>query len=110
MGGVSSQNPDSKTSSWYNLALISESASYSGTGQSYHMLLTGLDTDCQYEVRLRAMNNHGWSQLSEPFIFTTSSEDKQELLSSSFLSSKSPNMLTLSKYFLLLFIPILTFL
>jgi len=96
--GVSSQNPDSKTSSWYNLALISESASYSGTGQSYHMLLTGLDIDCQYEVRLRAMNKHGWSQLSEPFIFTTSSEDKQELLSSSFLSSKSPNMLTLSTF------------
>ena len=57
--GVSSQNPDSKTSSWYNLALISESASYSGTGQSYHMLLTGnyvcnlcwqLIHDCWWQV------------------------------------------------------------
>ena len=72
--GVSSSMPDSNTSSWYNLALISDSASYSGSGHSYHMLLTGLDTDCQYEVRIRAMNSHGWSQLSEPFIFTTSSK------------------------------------
>ena len=50
--GVSSASPDLNTSSWYNLALISDSASYSGTGDTYHMLLTGLDTDCQYEVRL----------------------------------------------------------
>lgn len=75
--GLSSVSPDLSTSSWYNLALISDSASYSGSGgagSGYHMMLTGLDTDAEYEVRLRAMNNHGWSQLSEPFIFSTSSE------------------------------------
>ena len=38
------------------------------------MLLTQLDTDSQYEVRLRAMNKHGWSSLSEPFLFNTASE------------------------------------
>lgn len=74
--GLSSVSPDLTTSSWYNLALISDSASYSGSGagSGYHMMLTGLDTDAEYEVRLRAMNNHGWSQLSEPFLFSTSSE------------------------------------
>ena len=71
-----STKPDTNTSSWYNLALISDSASYSGAGagSGYHMMLTGLDTDCEYEVRLRAMNKHGWSQLSDPFIFSTASE------------------------------------
>lgn len=107
--GVSSSQPDSNTSSWYNLALISDSASYSGSGHSYHMLLTGLDTDCQYEVRIRAMNSHGWSQLSEPFIFTTSSQNKQELLSSSLLSSKSSNIFILSKFLISVMI-VLTFL
>jgi len=100
--GVTSSSPNLNTSSWYNLALISDSASYSGSGHSYSMLLTGLDKDCQYEVRLRAMNSHGWSQLSEPFIFTTSSQNKQELLSSSLLSSESPNIFILSKNFLCL--------
>ena len=27
--------------------------------------------DSEYEVRIRAMNRQGWSQLSEPFYFTT---------------------------------------
>lgn len=108
--GLSSASPDLVTSSWYNLALISDSASYSGSGagSGYHMMLTGLDTDAEYEVRLRAMNNHGWSQLSEPFLFSTSSQDKQELLSSSLLSSKSPNIYTLSKLLIIL-VPASTF-
>ena len=38
------------------------------------MVLTGLEADSEYEVRLRAMNRHGWSQLSQPFVFYTSSK------------------------------------
>ena len=38
---------------------------------SYRMELTGLDTDCEYEVRIRAMNSQGWSPLSNPFTFKT---------------------------------------
>ena len=74
MQGVSGPAPSSITSSWYNLALISDTATYSGNTNSYSMLLTQLDTDSQYEVRLRAMNKHGWSSLSEPFLFNTASE------------------------------------
>ena len=50
--GLSSVTPDLVTSSWYNLALISDSASYSGSGagSGYHMMLTGLETDAEYEV------------------------------------------------------------
>jgi Fibronectin type III domain len=33
--------------------------------------LSGLNPDSEYEVRIRAMNRQGWSQLSEPFFFTT---------------------------------------
>ena len=72
--GLKTSQPDTATSSWYNLALISDTASYSGSTNSYSMLLTQLETDSQYEVRLRAMNKHGWSSLSEPFIFNTASE------------------------------------
>jgi hypothetical protein len=35
------------------------------------MELTGLTNDTEYEVRLRAMNSQGWSQLSNPFLFRT---------------------------------------
>ena len=35
------------------------------------MVLTGLETGAQYEVRLRAMNKQGWSSLSDSFYFTT---------------------------------------
>ncbi len=35
------------------------------------MELTGLTSDSEYEVRLRAMNSQGWSQLSNPFQFRT---------------------------------------
>ena len=35
------------------------------------MELTGLTGDTEYEVRLRAMNSQGWSQLSNPFQFRT---------------------------------------
>ena len=72
--GLKTSRPNTNTSSWYNLALISDSASYSGNTNSYSMLLTQLETDSQYEVRLRAMNKHGWSSLSEPFLFNTASE------------------------------------
>ena len=74
MQGVRSTKPDTNTSSWYNLALISDTATFSGHSNSYSMLLTQLETDSQYEVRLRAMNRHGWSSLSQPFLFTTASE------------------------------------
>ncbi len=30
------------------------------------MDLTGLLSDAEYEVRIRAMNKQGWSQLSQP--------------------------------------------
>ena len=36
------------------------------------MDLTGLLSDAEYEVRIRAMNKQGWSQLSQPFFFKTS--------------------------------------
>ena len=36
------------------------------------MDLTGLHADAEYEVRIRAMNHQGWSQLSDPFFFKTS--------------------------------------
>ena len=72
--GLKTSRPDTNTSSWYNLALISDTATYSGNTNSYSMLLTQLDTDSQYEVRLRAMSKHGWSSLSEPFLFNTASE------------------------------------
>ena len=36
------------------------------------MDLTGLVSDAEYEVRIRAMNRQGWSQLSNPFYFKTS--------------------------------------
>ena len=72
--GLKTSRPDTNTSSWYNLALISDTATYSGNTNSYSMLLTQLETDSQYEVRLRAMNKHGWSSLSEPFLFNTASE------------------------------------
>ena len=36
MQGVSGPAPSSITSSWYNLALISDSASYSGSGGGGH--------------------------------------------------------------------------
>ena len=35
------------------------------------MDLTGLLSDAEYEVRIRAMNKQGWSQLSQPFFFKT---------------------------------------
>ena len=72
--GVNTSRPDTDTSSWYNLALISDTATFTN---SYSMVLTQLETDSQYEVRLRAMNKHGWSSLSEPFIFNTASEYQQ---------------------------------
>jgi hypothetical protein len=39
------------------------------------MELTGLSSDIEYEVRLRAMNSQGWSQLSNPFLFRTAGTD-----------------------------------
>jgi hypothetical protein len=39
------------------------------------MELTGLSSDTEYEVRLRAMNSQGWSQLSNPFQFRTAGEN-----------------------------------
>ena len=36
------------------------------------MELSGLTGDCEYEVRIRAMNSQGWSPLSSSFIFRTS--------------------------------------
>ena len=38
----------------------------------FRMDLTGLQGDAEYEVRIRAMNHQGWSQLSDPFLFKTS--------------------------------------
>jgi len=40
------------------------------------MELTGLSSDIEYEVRLRAMNSQGWSQLSNPFLFRTAGTDR----------------------------------
>jgi len=54
--------------SWHNLALISEGGQQQ---DSYSMVLTGLEEEAQYELRLRAMNRQGWSGLSEPFHFRT---------------------------------------
>jgi hypothetical protein len=39
--------------------------------ETFKMELTGLTSDSEYEVRLRAMNSQGWSQLSNPFQFRT---------------------------------------
>jgi hypothetical protein len=39
--------------------------------ETFNMELTGLSSDIEYEVRLRAMNSQGWSQLSNPFLFRT---------------------------------------
>ncbi len=39
---------------------------------TYSMELSGLTGDCEYEVRIRAMNSQGWSPLSSSFIFRTS--------------------------------------
>jgi hypothetical protein len=41
------------------------------------MELTGLSSDIEYEVRLRAMNSQGWSQLSNPFLFRTAGTDQK---------------------------------
>jgi len=54
--------------SWHNLALISEGGQQQ---DSYSMVLTGLEEEAEYELRLRAMNRQGWSGLSEPFHFRT---------------------------------------
>ena len=54
--------------SWYNLALISDGGGHTDT---YSMVLTGLDMDAEYEVRLRTMNRQGWSGLSGSFTFST---------------------------------------
>ena len=59
--------------SWYNLALISDGGG-GREGDSYSMVLTGLDMGAEYEVRLRAMNRQGWSPLSQSFIFNTASK------------------------------------
>jgi len=58
---------------WNNLALISDSAQSNGKHKDeFKMELTGLLSDSVYEVRIRAMNKQGWSQLSLPFFFRTS--------------------------------------
>ena len=63
------------------------------------MELTGLLSDSLYEVRIRAMNKQGWSQLSQPFFFKTSginnsSEEEQwedyHTLHLEFISLQSP--------------------
>jgi hypothetical protein len=41
------------------------------TKDEFNLDLTGLTADSEYEVRIRAMNRQGWSQLSEPFLFRT---------------------------------------
>ena len=38
----------------------------------YSMTLSGLVPDAVYEIRVRAMNSHGWSPLSDSFQFKTS--------------------------------------
>ena len=45
------------------------------------MDLTGLLSDAEYEVRIRAMNKQGWSQLSQPFYFKTSGKQGWSQLS-----------------------------
>jgi hypothetical protein len=44
--------------------------------ETFNMELTGLSSDIEYEVRLRAMNSQGWSQLSNPFLFRTAGTDQ----------------------------------
>ena len=44
------------------------------------MELTGLTGDTEYEVRLRAMNSQGWSQLSNPFQFRTAGNVIAEII------------------------------
>ena len=48
------------------------------------MDLTGLHADAEYEVRIRAMNHQGWSQLSDPFFFKTSGTITSNNLSNGF--------------------------
>ncbi|XP_023336518.1 neural cell adhesion molecule 1 [Eurytemora carolleeae] len=55
---------------WHNLALITEKTRL--FQDTYSMELSGLTGDCEYEVRIRAMNSQGWSPLSSSFIFRTS--------------------------------------
>jgi hypothetical protein len=45
--------------------------------ETFRMELTGLASDTEYEVRLRAMNSQGWSQLSSPFQFRTAGTNSQ---------------------------------
>ena len=47
---------------------------------TYSMELSGLTGDCEYEVRIRAMNSQGWSPLSSSFIFRTSGTPCSTLL------------------------------
>ena len=46
----------------------------------FRMELTGLTGDTEYEVRLRAMNSQGWSQLSNPFQFRTAGNVIAEII------------------------------
>ncbi|XP_037923179.1 limbic system-associated membrane protein isoform X2 [Hermetia illucens] len=44
-------------------------------GMSY--MIRGLEPDQQYEARVQARNRYGWSEMSESFLFSTSSTDSE---------------------------------
>ncbi|XP_023328699.1 neuronal growth regulator 1 [Eurytemora carolleeae] len=91
---------------WHNLALISDTGAQQGVEKDeYKMDLTGLLSDAEYEVRIRAMNKQGWSQLSQPFFFKTSGSVFQleiPLFTKRQLTSEG-NCLISSKYIFSLF-------
>ncbi|XP_023328691.1 protein amalgam [Eurytemora carolleeae] len=92
---------------WHNLALISDTGAQQGVEKDeYKMDLTGLLSDAEYEVRIRAMNKQGWSQLSQPFFFKTSGSVFQleiPLFTKRQLTSQG-NCLISSKYIFSLFL------
>uniref|UniRef100_A0A336MRD2 CSON000185 protein n=1 Tax=Culicoides sonorensis TaxID=179676 RepID=A0A336MRD2_CULSO len=45
--------------------------------QSMSYVIRGLDPDQQYEARVQARNKHGWSNTSESFTFSTSSNGSE---------------------------------
>jgi len=102
--GVTSTLIVGEPGSWNNLALISDGGAQTGHSDTYSMVLTGLNKDAEYEVRLRTMNRQGWSGLSDSFTFTTAGSNFQadnfSSLSGRHLTSSSNN------HFLSLFVVI----
>ncbi|KAM7359380.1 uncharacterized protein ACRADG_009810 isoform 1-T3 [Cochliomyia hominivorax] len=87
---------------WRDVVLPAIPTSHHYTqGMSY--MIRGLDPDQHYEATVQARNRYGWSDYSQSFVFSTSSNDNEMRdLSVTFYGSKSSRIEALS--FLLLLI------